>query len=153
MGKIKKWALGVFVGLTLLVTTAFQSDFFEIAKQIDIYTTLFKELNMYYIDAVNPAKLSNKAISSMLESLDPYTRYYDEQGVEDARIAATGEYGGIGVVTRYKNNNLTIRELLKNSPAEKAAGWRGPCRGGCRAGAGISRCGRCAGVHRPRSRP
>ncbi len=120
MGKIKKWALGVFVGLTLLVTTAFQSDFFEIAKQIDIYTTLFKELNMYYIDAVNPAKLSNKAISSMLESLDPYTRYYDEQGVEDARIAATGEYGGIGVVTRYKNNNLTIRELLKNSPAEKA---------------------------------
>jgi carboxyl-terminal processing protease len=120
MGKIKKWILGVLVGLTLLVTTAFQSDFFEIAKQIDIYTTLFKELNMYYIDAVNPAKLSNKAIISMLESLDPYTRYYDEQGVEDARIAATGEYGGIGVVTRYKNNNLTIRELLKNSPAEKA---------------------------------
>lgn len=120
MGKIKKWAIGVFVGLTLLATTAFQSDFFEIAKQIDIYTTLFKELNMYYIDAVNPAKLSKKAISSMLESLDPYTRYYDEQGIEDARIAATGEYGGIGVVTRYKNNNLTIRELLKNSPAEKA---------------------------------
>jgi len=120
MGKIKKWTIGVLVGLALLVTTAFQSDFFEIAKQIDIYTTLFKELNMYYIDEVNPAKLSNKAISSMLESLDPYTRYYDEQGVEDARIAATGEYGGIGVVTRYKNNNLTIRELLKNSPAEKA---------------------------------
>lgn len=120
MGKIKKWTIGILVGLALLVTTAFQSDFFEIAKQIDIYTTLFKELNMYYIDEVNPAKLSNKAISSMLESLDPYTRYYDEQGVEDARIAATGEYGGIGVVTRYKNNTLTIRELLKNSPAEKA---------------------------------
>ncbi|WP_372767723.1 S41 family peptidase [Lutibacter sp.] len=120
MGKIKKWTIGVLVGLALLVTTAFQSDFFEIAKQIDIYTTLFKELNMYYIDEVNPAKLSNKAISSMLESLDPYTRYYDEQGVIDARIAATGEYGGIGVVTRYKNNMLTIRELLKNSPAEKA---------------------------------
>lgn len=120
MGKIKKWTIGVLAGLALLVSIAFQSDFFEIAKQIDIYTTLFKELNMYYIDEVNPAKLSNKAISSMLESLDPYTRYYDEQGVEDARIAATGEYGGIGVVTRYKNNTLTIREPLKNSPAEKA---------------------------------
>ena len=120
MGKIKKWTIGVLAGLALLVSVGFQSDFFEIAKQIDIYTTLFKELNMYYIDEVNPAKLSNKAISSMLESLDPYTRYYDEQGVEDARIAATGEYGGIGVVTHYKNNNLTIRELLKNSPAEKA---------------------------------
>jgi carboxyl-terminal processing protease len=120
MGKIKKWTIGVLAGLALLVSVGFQSDFFEIAKQIDIYTTLFKELNMYYIDEVNPAKLSNKAISSMLESLDPYTRYYDEQGVEDARIAATGEYGGIGAVTRYKNNTLTIRELLKNSPAEKA---------------------------------
>ena len=120
MGKIKKWTIGVLAGLALLVSVGFQSDFFEIAKQIDIYTTLFKELNMYYIDEVNPAKMSNKAISSMLESLDPYTRYYDEQGVEDARIAATGEYGGIGVVTRYKNNTLTIRELLKNSPAEKA---------------------------------
>ncbi len=120
MGKIKKWTIGILAGLVLLLTTAFQSNFFEIAKQIDIYTTLFKELNMYYIDEVNPAKLSNKAIGSMLESLDPYTRYYDEQGVEDARIAATGEYGGIGVITRYKNNNLTIRELLKNSPAEKA---------------------------------
>ncbi len=120
MDKIKKWTIGVLAGLALLISVGFQSDFFEIAKQIDIYTTLFKELNMYYIDEVNPAKLSNKAISSMLESLDPYTRYYDEQGVEDARIAATGEFGGIGVVTRYKNNTLTIRELLKNSPAEKA---------------------------------
>ena len=120
MNKIKKWIIGVFAGITILVSVAFQSDFFEIAKQIDIYTTLFKELNMYYIDEVNPAKLSNKAIGAMLESLDPYTRYYDEQGVEDARIAATGEYGGIGVVTRYKNKTLTIRELLKNSPAEKA---------------------------------
>ncbi len=120
MNKIKKLIIGVFAGITILVSVAFQSDFFEIAKQIDIYTTLFKELNMYYIDEVNPAKLSNKAIGAMLESLDPYTRYYDEQGVEDARIAATGEYGGIGVVTRYKNKTLTIRELLKNSPAEKA---------------------------------
>lgn len=120
MSKIKKWIIGIFVGITMLVSVAFQSDFFEIAKQIDIYTTLFKELNMYYIDEVNPAKLSNKAIGAMLESLDPYTRYYDEQGVEDARIAATGEYGGIGAVSRYKNNTLTIRELLKNSPAEKA---------------------------------
>ncbi|MDD3723175.1 MAG: S41 family peptidase [Lutibacter sp.] len=119
MGKIKKWTIGILAGLALLVSVGFQSDFFEIAKQIDIYTTLFKELNMYYIDEVNPAKLSNKAISSMLESLDPYTRYYDEQGVETARIAATGEYGGIGVVTRYKDNKLIIRELLKNAPAEK----------------------------------
>ena len=119
MSKIKKLFIGIFVAISLLVSVGFQSDFFEITKQIDIYTTLFKELNMYYIDEVNPAKLTNNAVNHMLENLDPYTRYYDEQGVEDARIEQTGEYGGIGAIAQYKNNMLIIRELLKDSPAEK----------------------------------
>ena len=120
MNKIKKIGIGIVVGISMLISVGFQSDFFEIAKQIDIYTTLFKELNMYYIDEVNPAKLTNDAVNHMLQNLDPYTRYYDEQGVEDARIASTGEYGGIGVVSRFKNKTLTIREILKNSAAETA---------------------------------
>ncbi|MBG7629728.1 MAG: S41 family peptidase [Bacteroidetes bacterium] len=120
MTKIKKWILGVFVIAFIGVSAAFQSDFFEIAKQIDIYTTLFKELNKYYIDEVNPAKMTNNAVNHMLSNLDPYTRYYDEQGVEDARIRSTGDYGGIGAVSRFNNKKLTIREILKNSPAEKA---------------------------------
>ncbi len=120
MKKIKKWALGVFVMAVIMISVGFQSDFFEIAKQIDIYTTLFKELNIYYIDEINPAKLTNRSINHMLSSLDPYTRYYDEQGVEDARITSTGEYGGIGAASRFKNNTLTIREVLINSPAQKA---------------------------------
>jgi carboxyl-terminal processing protease len=118
--KIKKVITGFLLVVILTVLAGFQSNFFEVAKQIDIYTTLFKELNMYYIDEVNPAKLTNNAINNMLQNLDPYTRYYDEQGVEDARIASTGEYGGIGAVSRYKNKTLIIREILKNSPAEKA---------------------------------
>jgi len=120
MSKIKKWIFGVFVVVSITISAGFQSDFFEIAKQIDIYTTLFKELNMYYIDEVNPAKLTNNAVNHMLSNLDPYTRYYDEQGVEDARIRSTGDYGGIGAVSRFSNKTLTIREILKNSPAEKA---------------------------------
>jgi len=120
MNKFKKWVIGIFLTLTIAISAGFQSDFFEVAKQIDIYTTLFKELNMYYIDEVNPAKLTNNAVNHMLENLDPYTRYYDEQGVEAARIAATGEYGGIGATSKFKNKTLTIREVLKNSPAEKA---------------------------------
>ncbi|NOR28945.1 MAG: PDZ domain-containing protein [Lutibacter sp.] len=120
MSKIKKLIIGVFITISMLVSIGFQSDFFEIAKQIDIYTTLFKELNMYYIDEVNPAKLTNNAVNHMLQNLDPYTRYYDEQGVEDARIQSTGEYGGIGAISTYKNKTLTIREILKNSPAEKS---------------------------------
>ncbi|AMC11337.1 peptidase S41 [Lutibacter profundi] len=119
MNKIKKVFIGFFVGVFMFIFVGFQSDFFEIAKQIDIYTTLFKELNMYYVDEINPAKLTNNAINHMLSNLDPYTRYYDEQGVESSRIASAGEYGGIGVISRYENNTLTIREVLKNSPAEK----------------------------------
>ncbi len=80
MYKIKKWVIGVFVVMTVTISIGFQSDFFEVAKQIDIYTTLFKELNMYYIDEINPAKLTEKSVNHMLSNLDPYTRYYDEQG-------------------------------------------------------------------------
>lgn len=118
--KIKKWILVVFVTITVAISAGFQSDFFEIAKQIDIYTTMFKELNMHYIDEVNPGELTSKSINHMLSNLDPYTRFYDEQGVEDARIRATGEYGGIGAIAKFNNKTLTIREILKNSPAEKA---------------------------------
>ncbi|SNR51626.1 S41 family peptidase [Lutibacter flavus] len=120
MSRIKKWVIGVFVTVSIAISAGFQSDFFEIAKQIDIYTTLFKELNMYYIDEVNPGELTSKSINYMLSNLDPYTRFYDEQGVEDARIRATGEYGGIGAISRFKDKTLIIREVLKNSPAEKA---------------------------------
>lgn len=120
MKKIKKRIIGVFVVVFVAISASFQSDFFEIAKQIDIYTTMFKELNMYYIDEVNPAKLTHKSINHMLQSLDPYTVYYDEQGIEDARISATGEYGGIGALVVFKNNTLLVKELLKDSPAESA---------------------------------
>lgn len=120
MKKIKKWIIGVFVLVFIAISASFQSDFFEIAKQIDIYTTMFKELNMHYIDEVNPAKLTHKSINHMLQSLDPYTVYYDEQGIEDARISATGEYGGIGTLVVFKNNTLLVKELLKDSPAESA---------------------------------
>ncbi len=118
--KFKKTAIGTFLVLAVMSTVAFSSDFFEIAKQIDIYTTLFKELNMYYIDEVNPAELTDRAIKNMLSGLDPYTKYYDEQGVEDARISSTGDYGGVGMRSRYKDNKITILSIYKEGPAHKA---------------------------------
>ncbi len=120
MSRFKKWALGIFIGLSIAVSAGLQSDFFEIAKQINIYTTMFKELNMLYVDQVNPAKLTKSSINHMLQSLDPYTVYFDEQGIEDARIAQDGEFGSIGASVIYKDKSLLIKELLKNSSAEKA---------------------------------
>jgi carboxyl-terminal processing protease len=118
--KIKKFGIGFVIITSLLVSVGYQSDFFEIAKQIDIYTTLFRELNMHYVDEVNSAKLTNNAIDNMLKNLDPYTKYYDEQGVEDARIASLGEYGGIGVSGKFIDKSILILNVIKNSPAQKA---------------------------------
>ena len=117
--KIKKIGVGIVIITSLLVSVGYQSDFFEIAKQIDIYTSLFRELNMHYVDEVNPAKLTNNALNNMLKNLDPYTKYYDEQGVEDARIASLGEYGGIGVSAKFIDKSILILKVIKNSPAQK----------------------------------
>jgi carboxyl-terminal processing protease len=104
----------------ILISFSYKSDFFEIAKQIEIYTTLFKELNLYYIDEINPAEITERAINNVLQNLDPYTRFYDEQGVENAKISAEGQYGGIGASIVYREGNLKIREIFKEYPAHKS---------------------------------
>ncbi|WP_431127076.1 S41 family peptidase [Flagellimonas flava] len=109
------------VALTILVATSgFKSDFFEIAKQIEIFTTLFKELNMNYVDETNPAELMDSAIKNMLEELDPYTRFLNEQDVEAYKINNAGEYSGIGALVRSYESKLLIVEPYKGYPADKA---------------------------------
>jgi len=107
--------IGIFVG-----TVSFKSDFFEIAKQIEIFTTLFKEINMNYVDETNPADLMDTAIKSMLTDLDPYTNYWNEQDVEAARINSAGEYTGIGALVKTGRESLTVMEIYKDYPADKA---------------------------------
>ena len=108
-------AVGIF-----FTTVSFKSDFFEIAKQIEIFTTLFKELNMNYVDEVTPATLMDKAITGMLEDLDPYTVYWNEQQVEDAKINNSGIYTGIGASAQSKKDKIIIVEPYKDYPADKA---------------------------------
>lgn len=108
-------ALGIF-----FTTTAFRNDFFEITKQLEIFTTLFKELNMNYVDEITPSSLMDKAIKSMLEDLDPYTVYWNEQQVEDARISQSGNYTGIGANVKTEKDRLIIMEPFKDFPADKA---------------------------------
>ena len=116
----KKIFIPVLALATLLGTVSFQSDFFEIAKQIEIFTELFKELNMNYVDETNPAELMDSAIEGMLEDLDPYTKYWTEQEVEDAKINRSGNYSGIGATVRNTQGVLTIIEPRKGYPADKA---------------------------------
>jgi len=121
MKKIKKTVILSLLIVGIGVSVAYKSDFFEIAKQLEIYTTLFKELNMYYIDEINPAKINQVGINSMLNSLDPYTRFYDEQGIENVRINANGQYGGTGAIAKFRNNKLIITDVYQNTPASKAS--------------------------------
>ncbi|MCH4822469.1 S41 family peptidase [Gramella lutea] len=107
--------IGIFIG-----TVSFKSDFFEIAKQIEIFTTLFKEINMNYVDETNPAALMDTAIKSMLTDLDPYTNYWNEQDVEAARINSAGEYTGIGALVKAEEKVITVIEAYKDYPADKA---------------------------------
>lgn len=118
---LKKRILIPVLTLVIFFTgTAFQNDFFEIAKQIEIFTTLYKEVNMNYVDDTNPADLMDTAIKSMLKDLDPYTQFYNEQDVEAEKIRRTGDYTGIGANVRTMKDKLVIIEPYKNYPADKA---------------------------------
>ena len=120
MSKITRLIFIVFLLFQAISLEAQESNFFEVAKQLEIYTSVFKELNMYYVDELNPAELNEIALKSMLNRLDPYTNYFDEQGIEDVRIQRSGEYGGIGSGTRFKDKRLYITEVYKDAPAAKA---------------------------------
>ncbi|MEJ2583598.1 MAG: S41 family peptidase [Robiginitalea sp.] len=112
--------LSLLAACIFLTATSFKSDFFEIAKQIEIFTTLFKELNMNYVDETNPAELMDTAIKNMLEDLDPYTVFMNEQDVEAYKINNAGEYSGIGALVRSYEDRLVVVEPYKGYPADQA---------------------------------
>ncbi|MES2486144.1 MAG: S41 family peptidase [Bacteroidota bacterium] len=118
----KKYVLPLSAVVVLFTGTAFtyRDDFFEIAKQIEIFTTLFKTVNTNYVDETNPGELMDKAIKSMLADLDPYTNYFNEADVAKFKINNTGEYTGIGALITRKEGKLIIKEPYKDYPADKA---------------------------------
>lgn len=105
-------------GISLFSFTNDQKNF-EIAKNLDIYYTLFRELNTFYVDEINPNKLVKTSIDKMLESLDPYTNYISEADVEDFRFMTTGEYAGIGALISKQNGVIVIAEPYEGFPAQK----------------------------------
>lgn len=104
----------------LFVGVSFKSDFFELAKQIEIFTNLFKTINQNYVDETNPGDLMDKGIKSMLKELDPYTVFFNEQDVIKFKINNTGEYTGIGAMITRKDDKVILKEIYKDFPADKA---------------------------------
>lgn len=116
----KRYVVTVLAVVFLFVGTSFRNDFFEIAKQIEIFTTLFKTVNTNYVDETNPGELMDTAIKSMLADLDPYTNYFNEADVAKFKINNTGEYTGIGALITRKEGRLIIKEPYKDYAADKA---------------------------------
>ena len=104
--------------LFLAFKTVEQDDrYFQIIKSLDVFTTLFKEVNAYYVEEINPTELVKIGIDAMLSSLDPYTDYIPEDDIEDYRTMTTGEYGGIGAIVEKKGGLNTVVMPYKNAPA------------------------------------
>ena len=119
----KKLLAGLALSTLGLVSFRAASDnerYFEIAKNLDIFATLFKEVNTYYVDEITPAKLVKTGIDAMLRSLDPYTNYIPEDDIEDFRTMTTGQYGGIGASVVKRNGKTVVQSAYEGYPAQKA---------------------------------
>mgnify|MGYP001108127124 FL=1 len=120
-------AVGIVLLILLSAATVRQNDkYFEILKNLDIFATMYKEVNANYVDDLNPNTLMRTGMDAMLGSLDPYTVYYSEDQIEDVRTENTGQFGGIGAVIGERDGGkVTILLPNKGYPAEKAGLKRG----------------------------
>ena len=126
--RINKWKVGfaaLVIAVSSFLSVGYVDSYFEISKNLDIFATLYKEINIYYVDKTNPGKLMKTAIDEMLKSLDPYTKYYPESEIEDYRFMTTGEYGGIGSLIRKRDSLVMVAEPYQGFPAEQAGLWAG----------------------------
>jgi len=123
MSRIKKIIAGSLFGVLIIGLFAFntiEDRYFEIAKNLDIFATLFKEVNAFYVDEINPNELVRTGINAMLNSLDPYTDYIPEDDIENYRTMTTGQYGGIGALVGKRGNYNTIIMPYEGYPAHEA---------------------------------
>ena len=119
MNRIKSIIITIVLCGAMLVPARAQNDF-EIAKNVDIFITVLRELNAKYADEITPGDLTETAINAMLESLDPYTVYYPENKIEDVKMMTAGQYGGIGALIQQREKQVIISELYEGWPAQKS---------------------------------
>ena len=119
MNRIKSIIISIVLCGAMLVPAKAQNDF-EIAKNVDIFITVMRELNAKYADEITPGDLTETAINAMLESLDPYTVYYPENKIEDVKMMTAGQYGGIGALIQQRDKQVIISELYEGWPAQKS---------------------------------
>ena len=116
---LKRISCWIFLLLALVPSATAQNDF-EIAKNVDIFITILKELNAKYADEIVPGDLTKTAIDAMLEKLDPYTVYYPESQIEEYKLMTMGQYGGIGALIQQHGSDVVVSEPYEGCPAQTA---------------------------------
>ena len=109
--------VAVVISLGFLMGGQENKDF-KLTKNLDIYFSLFRELNAFYVDEIDPEKLVTRSINSMLATLDPYTVYYSEEETGDLDFMTTGKYGGFGSLIRKSGDYIIVTNVYKGFPAD-----------------------------------
>ncbi|MEX8548595.1 MAG: S41 family peptidase [Mucilaginibacter sp.] len=120
-GRRKKTVIGCGLFLLAITGWGFQEDLFQVAKNLDIFATVYKEVNINYVDEINSTKLVKRGLDAMMESLDPYTEFVPESEIEDYKLHyISTQYGGIGAGVYNRNKKVIISQLFEGYPAQKA---------------------------------
>jgi len=114
------YVLALVAGIGLYSFRSPEENFFEISRNLDIFSTVLRELTVYYVDPTDPKLLVEECINSMLESLDPYTQFIPEEEAEDYRFITTGQYGGIGALIGQRDEDVIITDPYEGFPAQKS---------------------------------
>jgi len=117
----KKW--GFLAGITVLAIAifGFQDDLFQIAKNLDVFSSVYKEVNINYVDDINSAKMIKTGVDAMLDGLDPYTEFVPESEIEDYKLHyVSTQYGGIGAGIFAREGKVFVSDVFEGFPAQKA---------------------------------
>jgi len=117
----KKW--GFLAGITVLAVAifGFQDDLFQIAKNLDVFSSVYKEVNINYVDDINSAKMIKTGVDAMLDGLDPYTEFVPESEIEDYKLHyVSTQYGGIGAGIFAREGKVFVSDVFEGFPAQKA---------------------------------
>lgn len=114
------WIVALMTGIGIFSFRSPEDNFFEMSRNLDIFTTVLRELTIYYVDPTDPKVLVEEGINSMLESLDPYTQYIPEEEADDYRFMTTGQYGGIGALIGQRDERVLITDPYEGFPAQKS---------------------------------
>ncbi len=117
----KKLVIVFSIVAVSLISFSFVEDYyFEVSKNLDIFTTTYRNVNIYYVDSIQPGALMEKGINSMLKTLDPYTVYIPESDIEDYKMThISAEYGGIGALVHERNGEIEVSEVYEGFPAQR----------------------------------